>query len=101
MITHYFNFQLGQVIIRSGKTRIRVGLGSVQSCSGWNGSGINLFGFHSVRVISGSGLHRVKKIWNQFGSSSSHFGFRVKSSQHGFGLVHFWISGRDRFNSFE
>jgi len=28
MITHYFNFQLGQVRIRSGKTRIWVGLGS-------------------------------------------------------------------------
>jgi len=34
---------------------------SYLSYSGWIGSGTNQFGFNSVRVISGSGLHRIDK----------------------------------------
>ena len=73
--------------------------------SGWIGSGTNRFGFNSVRVISGSGLYRINKISDQFGFGLGHFGFRVKSVQHDFGSVWFWvgsilISGQNRFRSF-
>ena len=69
---------------------------------GWIGSDTSRFGFNLVQVISGSGLHRVNKNSGQFGFDSGHVEFRViaVSDRFGFGSVQFWISGRNRFNSF-
>jgi len=61
----------------------------------WIGSGTSWFGFNSVRVISGSDLHRVNKSSGQFGFDSCHIGFRVGSSR-----FNIRISGRNQFNSF-
>ena len=78
---------------------------SCLSYSGWIGSGTNRFGFYSVRVISGSGLYRVNKSLGQFGFDSGHIRFRINSDHYSFGsvrfwVVQFWISSRNRFNSF-
>ena len=79
--------------------------------------GLDQFGFGSVRVISGSGrigsirvisgwgLYRINKISDRLGFGLGHFGFRVKSIQHDFRSVWFWVgsilvSGQNRFRSF-
>ena len=66
--------------------------------SGWIGSDTNRFGFNSVRVISGSDLHRVNKSSSQFGFDSGHIGFRVNSGHYSFGPVRFWV---DLISDFE
>ena len=86
IIAYYFKFELDRVIIGSGQTRIWVGLGLGHSCLGWIGSGF--IWFVSFWVL---GLHWVNKISGQFGWSSTHFGFRVKSVQYGFELDWFWV----------
>ena len=72
------------------------------SYSGWISSGTNRFGFNLVRIISGSGLHRVNKSSGQFGFDSGHIGFRVITvlGRFDFLSVQFRILGRNRFNSF-
>ena len=45
------------------------------------------FGYKSVWVISGSGLHRVNKSLGQFGFDSGHIGFQVNS-----GHIEFQVS---------
>ena len=47
------------------------------SYSDWIRSGTNRFGFNSVRVVSGSGLHRVNKSSSQFGFDSDYIGIWV------------------------
>ena len=95
----YFMFELDWVGIGSGQNQIQVGLDLTHSCSGWIGSDMNQFGFQSIWVISGLGLHRVNKILSKFGFNSGHFEFRVKSGQYDFELVRFWFSSISSFES--
>ena len=81
----------------------RFGFGSVRVISGSGHSGSGQIG--SVRVIFGSGLDRINKISGRFGFGLGHFGFRIKSGQHDFGSVWFWVgsilvSDRIRLRSF-
>ena len=97
VITHNFKLELDQVRIEPGQMQIWVDLSSGHSCLGWIGSGMNMFGFHLVRVISNSGLHWVNKILGQLEFNLDHFGFRIKSGQYdfgwfSFGLVQIWVS---------
>jgi len=62
-------------------------------------SSTNRFGFNSVRIISGSGLHRVNKNSGQFGFDSGHVGFRVNSGHYSFGSVRFWVGSISNFGS--
>jgi len=72
---------------------------SCLSYSGWIGSGTNQFGFNSVRLISGSSLHRVNKSSSQFGFDSGHIEFRVNSGHYSFGSVRFWVGLISDFGS--
>ena len=67
---------------------------SCLSYSGWIDLGTN-----SVRVISGSSLHRVNKSSGQFEFDSSHIGFWVNSDHYSFGSVRFWIGSISDFGS--
>ena len=69
-------------LIRVGLVRVQIG-----------------FRFNSVRVISGSGLHRVNKSLGQFGFDSGHIGFQVNSGHYSFGSVRFWVGSISNFES--
>ena len=62
--------------------RVRLSSGSDHSGSGQIGS---------IWVIFGLGLNRINKISGRFGFGLGHFGFRIKSGQHDFGSVWFWV----------
>ena len=80
---------LGSGIFRFGLFRVRVYIGLI---------GVRVDS-DSVRVISGSGLHRVNRSLGRFRFGSGHIGFRVKSGHYSFGSVWFWVGLISNFGS--